>query len=124
MIALLMTRFPLLLMEGWEAAGGAAQVVMAGTAADRGTVCPVAPEGAQPLVDQFIGWFVWFIVWVGFPASILASIGAILVGKLFSMPHVGKGGLIGLFVILGAALLFLVVPGIVAGFIGNGCIRR
>ena len=45
-------------------------------------------------------------------------------GKVFSMPHVSKGGLIGVFVVLGAALLYLVIPGILSGFLGDGCVTR
>ncbi|MCC2592538.1 hypothetical protein LKO27_03775 [Tessaracoccus sp. OS52] len=90
----------------------------------RGRVCPMAPAGAQPLVDQFLGWFAWFLVWVAFPTGILAAVGMIVFGKIFSMAHVGKAGLIGLFVVLGAALLYLVVPGILAGFLGDGCVTR
>ena len=129
MIALLTTRLMLLSLDAWQAVGAAARFTMAEAPPEepqpgRGVVCPVAPDGAQPLADQMIGWFVWFIVWIAFPAGLLASIAAILVGKFLSMPHVGKGGLIGIFVVLGTALLFLVVPGILAGFIGNGCMRR
>jgi len=124
MISLLTVRMSLLVLDVWQSATTAARFVLAEAPPGRGVVCPVAPEGAQPLVDQFLGWFAWFLVWIGFPASILASIGAILIGKLFSMPHVGKGGLIGIFVVMGAALLYLVVPGIMAGFLGDGCVQR
>ena len=124
MTALLTIRFSLLLLEARHIVATTARWVMAEEPPGRGVVCPVAPEGAQPLVNQFLGWFAWFLVWIGFPASVLAAVGAILIGKLFSMPHVGKGGLIGIFVILGAALLYLVVPGILAGFLGDGCVAR
>ncbi|WP_077686839.1 hypothetical protein [Tessaracoccus aquimaris] len=90
----------------------------------RGKVCPVAPEGAQTLVDQFLGWFSWALVWIAFPAGVLAAVAAVILGKVFSMPHVSKGGLIGVFVVLGAALLYLVIPGILAGFLGDGCVAR
>lgn len=114
MLTLLVSR-PMVALVGW---------LTADPPQARGKVCPIAPEGAQPLVDQFLGWFAWFLVWVAFPAGILAGIGMILFGKIFSMPHVGKTGLIGMFVVLGAALLYLVVPGIMAGFVGDGCVAR
>jgi len=63
-------------------------------------------------------------VWVAFPAGILAAVAAVILGKVFSMPHVSKGGLIGVFVVLGAALLYLVIPGILSGFLGDGCVTR
>lgn len=90
----------------------------------RGKVCPVAPDGAQNLVDQFLGWFSWALVWIAFPAGVLAAVAAVILGKVFSMPHVSKGGLIGVFVVLGAALLYLVIPGILAGLLGDGCVAR
>ena len=93
-------------------------------ASGRGQVCPVAPEGAQALVDQFLGWFSWALVWIAFPAGVLSAVAAVILGKVFSMPHVSKGGLIGVFVVLGAALLYLVIPGILAGFLGDGCVAR
>lgn len=87
-------------------------------------VCPVAPEGAQGLVDQIIGWIAWALVWVAFPAGILLSIGAIIVGKWISHPGAAKAGVIGLFVVIAAAILYITVPGIVAGFLGEGCVTR
>ena len=93
-------------------------------ASGRGQVCPVAPAGAQALVDQFLGWFSWALVWIAFPAGVLSAVAAVIMGKVFSMPHVSKGGLIGVFVVLGAALLYLVIPGILAGFLGDGCVAR
>ena len=68
--------------------------------------------------DQCLGWVSWALVWIAFPAGILAAVAAVILGKIFSMPHVSKGGLIGVFVVLGAALLYLVIPGILAGFLG------
>lgn len=123
-IALLMTRFNLLILQAGDRVWGLAGFVSADADPPRGKVCPMAPTGAQPLVDQFLGWFAWFLVWVAFPAGILAAVGMVLFGKIFSMPHVGKAGLIGLFVVLGAGLLYLVVPGILAGFLGDGCVTR
>ena len=74
-----------------------AEAVSAGVvvpAEGRGMVCPVAPAGAQVLVDEFLGWFSWALVWVAFPAGILAAVAAVIMSKVFSMPHVSKGGLI------------------------------
>ena len=78
----------------------------------------------------------WISSWVGSagrwgpggapssPAGVPAPVAAVILGKVFSMPHVSKGGLIGVFVVLGAALLYLVIPGILAGFLGDGCVAR
>ena len=93
-------------------------------ASGRGQVCPVAPAGAQALVDQFLGWFSWALVWIAFPAGVLSAGAAVIMGKVFSMPPVSKGGLGRVFVVLGAALLYLVIPGILAGFLGDGCVAR
>ena len=56
----------------------------------RGMVCPVAPAGAQVLVDEFLGWFSWALVWVAFPAGILAAVAAVIMGKVFSTLVMGR----------------------------------
>ena len=45
-------------------------------------------------------------------------------GWLIALVWSATTALIGVFVVLGAALLYLVIPGILAGFLGDGCVAR
>ena len=84
-------------------------------------VCPLAPPGAQKYADQFTGYALWLVLW-GFGIAVVLAIGAILVGKGANMPHVSKGGFIGLFVIAGAALLYIIFPDVINSMLGSGCV--
>jgi hypothetical protein len=49
-------------------------------------ICPVAPGNAQKYVDQITGYVLWG-VGVLFLVAVMVSIGAIVAGRLFSMPQ-------------------------------------
>ncbi|MFT3832466.1 MAG: hypothetical protein QM711_03975 [Micropruina sp.] len=86
-----------------------------------GTVCPKAPPGAQAPVNDILGnilWGVGVLFWVG----VVVTIGAIVAGRVFNMPHASKVGVIGLIIIFVAAIGYQVAPGIVGAILGNGCI--
>ena len=42
--------------------------------------------------------------------------------NIFGMPHASKAGIVGIFVVVLAAIAFVVAPGIVDSILGNGCI--
>lgn len=84
-------------------------------------ICPVAPPGAQKYADQISGYVLWGVIAL-FSVGIVVMVGAIVAGKVFSMPHASKAGVVGLFVILLAVVAYLVGPGIVNAMLGNGCI--
>ena len=50
------------------------------------------------------------------------AIGAIVAGRVFNMPHASKAGIIGIFVVILAAFLYVIAPPIVDSILGNGCI--
>ena len=50
------------------------------------------------------------------------SIGAIAVGKLFGMPHASKWGVIGLCVVVIAAIIYMIWPGTLDSIFGDGCV--
>ncbi len=47
-----------------------------------------------------------------------------MAGRIFNMPHASKAGIVGIFVVVLAAIAFVVAPGIVDSILGNGCIWR
>lgn len=84
-------------------------------------VCPQAPPGMQVYVNQITG-YVLFGVGALFVVGVIVSIGAILAGKIFSMPHASKAGVVGVAVVVLAAIAYQVFPAIVATIVGSGCV--
>ena len=52
----------------------------------------------------------------------IVAIGAIIAGRVFGMPHASKVGVISVVVVFICAVAYLVLPGMVNGILGNGCI--
>lgn len=84
-------------------------------------VCPLAPPGAQAYADQLMGYVLWG-VGILFLAGIIVSIGAIVAGRIFGMPHASKAGIVGIVIVFLAIICYLVLPGIVTSMTGTGCI--
>lgn len=84
-------------------------------------VCPKAPAGAQQYVDDISGYVLFGVIAI-FGIAGAVSVGAIVLGRILNMHHVSQGGVVGLFVVLIAAVLYVLFPDIVADFLGNGCI--
>lgn len=86
-----------------------------------GRVCPLAPPGAQAPADQIQGYVLWGVL-ILFVLGAVVSVGAVVAGRVFAMPHASKAGVVGIAVIAMAAIAYLVVPGIISGITGTGCI--
>jgi len=84
-------------------------------------VCPVAPGNAAKYVDQITGNVLWG-VGVLFVLAIIVGIGAIVAGRLFSMPHASKVGVISVVVVFVAAIAYLTLPSMLTALLGAGCI--
>lgn len=84
-------------------------------------VCPVAPDGAQAYVDKITGYVLWGVLAL-FVIGIVTSIGAVVAGRIFSMQHASKAGVVGVAVVFGAALMYLILPPILSAFLGTGCV--
>ena len=52
----------------------------------------------------------------------VVAIGAIVAGRIFNMPHASKVGIVSIFVVVLAAIAYMVLPGIVDSILGTGCI--
>ena len=84
-------------------------------------ICPKAPPGAQPIVDQVTGNVAWGVLAI-FALAGLVSIGAIAAGKMLSMHQASKWGVIGLCVVIMAAICYMIWPATLDSIVGNGCI--
>ncbi|MGC3994755.1 MAG: hypothetical protein QM779_11685 [Propionicimonas sp.] len=84
-------------------------------------ICPKAPPGAQALVDQVTGNVAWGVLAI-FAIAGLVCIGAIAAGKLFGMHQASKWGVVGLCVVVIAAILYMIWPDTLNSLVGNGCI--
>ena len=84
-------------------------------------VCPVAPGDAQKYIDQITGYVLWG-VGVLFLLAIVVGVGAIVAGRLFSMPHASRVGVISVVVVFVAAIAYLILPGMLTGLLGVWCI--
>jgi hypothetical protein len=84
-------------------------------------VCPKAPAGAQTYADQLTGYVLWGVL-VLFVIGGVTGVGAIVAGRVFSMPHASKVGVISIVVVFLAAIGYMVVPAMIAGITGSGCI--
>lgn len=84
-------------------------------------ICPKAPAGAQQYVDDISGYVLFGVIAL-FGIAGAVSVGAIVLGRMLNMHHVSQGGVVGLFVVVIAAVLYVLFPDIVSDFLGNGCI--
>ena len=51
-----------------------------------------------------------------------AGVGAVVGGRVFSMPHASKAGVVGVVLVFVAIIAYLVLPGIVRAMTGSGCV--
>jgi len=91
------------------------------TAAPPAAVCPVAPPGAQVYADQLTGYVLWGTLAL-FIVGVAVGIGAIVAGRIFSMPHASKAGVVSIVVIFMAGIGYMVLPGVVKAMTGTGCV--
>lgn len=85
------------------------------------TVCPKAPPGAQAYADTLTGYVLWGVIAL-FLVGCVVSVGAVVGGRVFSMPHASKAGVVGIAVVFVAAVAYMVLPGMLAAITGKGCI--
>ena len=84
-------------------------------------VCPRAPGNAQQYVDQITGYVLWG-VGILFVVAVVVAIGAVVAGRLFSIPQASKVGVVSIVVVFLAAIAYLVLPGLLRALLGAGCI--
>lgn len=84
-------------------------------------VCPKAPGDAQLYVDDVTGYVLWGVLAL-FAIAVVVGVGAIVAGRLFSMPHASKVGVISIVVVFMAAIGYMILPGMIDGITGAGCV--
>jgi hypothetical protein len=84
-------------------------------------VCPQAPPGAQAHVDNILGYVLWG-VGILFFVGLVVGVGAVVGGRIFSMPHAGTVGVISLVTVFVAAIAYLILPGMLEAMLGSGCV--
>lgn len=84
-------------------------------------VCPKPPPGAQKYADDITGYVLWGVMAL-FVVGLVVAIGGIAGGRIFNIPHASKAGVVGIFVVIAAAIAYVVAPTILAGILGKGCI--
>lgn len=84
-------------------------------------VCPTPPGDAQRYVDLIAGYVLWG-VGILFVIAVVVAIGAVVAGRLFSMPQASRVGVISIVVVFIAAIGYLVLPGLLRSLLGSGCI--
>ncbi|MCM3555922.1 hypothetical protein M3697_12525 [Janibacter melonis] len=84
-------------------------------------VCPKAPPGAQTYADQLMGYVLWGVVAL-FVLGVVIGIGALVAGRIFSMPHASKAGIVSIVVVFLAVLGYLILPPMVETMTGSGCV--
>lgn len=84
-------------------------------------ICPIAPPGAQAYANILTGYVLWGVLAL-FVVGVVISIGAVVGGRVFAMPHASKGGVVGVAVIFVSAIVYMVAPGMVHAITGAGCV--
>jgi len=84
-------------------------------------VCPKAPPGAVGPTNQLTGYVLWG-VGILFVIGLVVAVGAILGGRIFSMPHASKVGVVSIVVVFVSAVAYLALPSMLNGILGSGCI--
>lgn len=84
-------------------------------------VCPKAPPGAVGPTNEITSYVLWGVM-ILFGLAIVIAIGAIVAGRVFSLPHASKVGVISVVVVFCCAIAYLVLPGMLNAILGKGCI--
>ena len=63
----------------------------------------------------------WGVI-ILFGLGLIIGLGAIIAGRVFSMQHASKVGVISIVVVFMCAIAYLALPGMLNGILGQGCI--
>ncbi|WP_231502562.1 hypothetical protein [Blastococcus sp. URHD0036] len=74
----------------------------------------------QGFADQVTGWVKWGVL-VLIVISAVMSLGAVLLGRIFSHPHASRYGAMGVAVVVMVAITYTVILVILDSITGSGC---
>jgi hypothetical protein len=57
-----------------------------------------------------------------FVVGVVIGIGAVVAGRIFSMPHASKGGVVSVAVVFLSAAGYMILPGMIRMITGAGCV--
>lgn len=95
--------------------------LIAATTVMAAKVCPQAPPGAVGPTNEITGYVLWGVI-ILFGLGLIIGLGAIIAGRVFSMQHASKVGVISIVVVFMCAIAYLALPGMLNGILGQGCI--
>lgn len=95
--------------------------VVVDTALRVALVCPKAPGEAQKYVNDITGYVQWGVL-VLLVIGVIVGIGAIVAGRVFSMPQASQTGIVSIVVVFLSAIGYMVLPGMIDGVTGTGCV--
>lgn len=84
-------------------------------------VCPRAPGNAQTYVNEIQGYVQWGVLAV-FTIALIVGVGGVVIGRMGSSPTASRAGAGGLAVVFIAAIGYMILPSIVDGIVGKGCV--
>jgi hypothetical protein len=84
-------------------------------------ICPKAPPGAVEPTNEITSYVLWGVIAI-MGLAILVGVGAVAGGRLFSMPHASRVGVVSIAVVFVAGIALLVLPGVFNAFVGTGCV--
>jgi hypothetical protein len=84
-------------------------------------ICPRAPGNAQHYANELTGYVLWGVLAL-FLIGVVVGVGAVVGGRIYSMPHASKLGVISIVVVFFAAVGYMILPGMVHGITGSGCV--
>lgn len=112
-------------LSAYTTMGWVADTHAAATARDpsafAAAICPKAPPGAVGPTNELTGYVLWG-VGILFVIGLIVGLGAVVGGRVFAMPHASRAGVMGLVVVFVAAVAYLVLPSMLDGILGSGCI--
>lgn len=84
-------------------------------------ICPKVPPGAAGPTNEITGYVLWGVTTIFF-LSLGVGLGAVVGGRMVGMRHASTIGIISLVVTFVSGIAYLVLPSMLEGLLGKGCI--
>lgn len=84
-------------------------------------ICPAPPPGVEAHANTITSYVMWGVLAV-FLLGLLVGVGTIAAGRVVSLPHASKMGVVSVVSILLSAIAYMVLPGMLKTITGSGCV--